>query len=105
MVVKLFANEVFTVDDGPPRSMYEPANTAFLQSIKRQEVPHELRTGDDVPISLSLVQIPKDYDPADFPKCVPLPDMKPSVQISASYVSSAPPPHELVSIAVDGFIS
>ena len=61
---------MFTVDDGPPRDMYEPANTAFLESIKRQEVPAELRTAQNVDISLSLMQIPKEYDPADFPKCV-----------------------------------
>jgi UBX domain-containing protein 1 len=67
--VKLFQNEVFTVDDGPPRDIYDPVNTAFLNSIKKQEVPPELQTLDATPIDLSLVQIPKDYDPSDFPKC------------------------------------
>jgi UBX domain/SEP domain len=69
VVVKLFANEVFTVDDGPPRDIYDPANTAFLNSIKNQEVPAELRTSGAVEIQLSLMQVPKDYDPSDFPKC------------------------------------
>lgn len=70
IVVKLFANEVFTVDDGPPRDIYDPANTAFLNSIRRQEVPAELQTKDGSDVTLSLMQVPKDYDPADAPKCV-----------------------------------
>ena len=73
IVVKLFANEVFTVDDGPPRDIYDPANTAFLNAIRRQEVPAELQGKDGSDVTLSLMQVPKDYDPSDFPPCAPVP--------------------------------
>ena len=56
VVVKMFANDVFTVDDGPPRDIYDPANMAFLTAIKRQQVPEELRSGGAADISLSLMQ-------------------------------------------------
>jgi hypothetical protein len=71
IVVKLFLNEVFTVDDGSPRDIYDPKNTAFLNSIKKQEVPAELQGNGGADVTLSLMQVPKEYDPSDFPKCVP----------------------------------
>lgn len=70
IVVKLVANEVFAVDDGPPRGIYDPANTAFLNAISRQELPQG-KDGSDA--TLSLMQVPKDHDPSDSPPCATFP--------------------------------
>ena len=72
---------MFTVDDGPPRDIYDPANTAFLNSIRRQEVPAELQTKDGSDVTLSLMQVPKDYDPSDAPKCVVICNMSANLKV------------------------
>lgn len=42
-VVVFYANGVFTVDDGPARSVEDPANMGFIVAISRGERPRELK--------------------------------------------------------------
>lgn len=69
MLIKFYQNAVFTVDDGPPRSVEDPANQAFLQAIKERRVPDELASEFQDGLDLSIMPMPEDYDPASAPKC------------------------------------
>lgn len=68
MLIKFYQNAVFTVDDGPPRSVEDPANQAFLEAIKERRVPDELRDEFQDGLDLSIMPMPEDYDPASAPK-------------------------------------
>lgn len=55
----------FTLDEGPLRSYTDPANLAFLDSVKRGEVPAELRqklVGQDCTLSI-MDKRGEDYTP------------------------------------------
>lgn len=69
MLIKFYQNAVFTVDDGPPRSVEDPANQAFLQAIKERRVPDELANEFQDGLDLSIMPMPEDYDPGSVPKC------------------------------------
>ena len=58
-VIRFFANEVFTVDDGPPREIRDPANQAFIACIMKGECPPELNATADTDVQ--LVNVPEDY--------------------------------------------
>lgn len=45
----------FTVNEGELRAYTDPANTEFLQSIQRGEIPQELRQGNTEVISYKVV--------------------------------------------------
>lgn len=66
--IKMYSDEVFTVDDGPPRDMHE--NAAFFEAIRRQELPPELQPEGGGTVQLSLHHVPREYDATmDAPKC------------------------------------
>lgn len=44
LVCRLWQNG-FSVNEGELREYTDPSNTEFLQSIRRGEIPHELRQG------------------------------------------------------------
>jgi len=53
-VLRLWSNG-FTVNDGPLRDFYDPANMEFLEAIKRREIPAELRSaarGQEVDLTM-----------------------------------------------------
>jgi UBX domain-containing protein 1 len=52
-VITLYSNG-FVVDDGPFRSLDDPANKQFIQEMNRGFVPSELRTGSHENINVSL---------------------------------------------------
>lgn len=71
IVIVFYANGIFTVDDGEPRQMNDPVNTAFMQSIMKGECPAELSdpsSDPTVPISVNLVRKDIDYEPPVEPK-------------------------------------
>lgn len=61
-VVKFYRNNVFTVDDGPARSMDDPANLDFINSVSKGECPSELDPGDSsTPVTVNLLRAEEDY--------------------------------------------
>jgi UBX domain-containing protein 1 len=71
IVIAFYANGIFTVDDGEPREMNDPANTAFMQSIMKGECPAELtdpNSDPTIPINVNLVRKDIDYEPPAQPK-------------------------------------
>lgn len=67
--ITFYANGIFTINDGEPRSMTDPANMPFMQSIMRGECPAELDPGtSDVPIHVNLVRSHEEYAEPEKPK-------------------------------------
>lgn len=63
-VVKFYRNNVFTVDDGPPRGLDDPANLDFINAVSSGECPRELDPGDsDAPVTVNLLRAEEDYVP------------------------------------------
>lgn len=63
-VVTFYRNGVFTVDDGPPRNVDDPANFPFINSISKGECPRELDPGNSAaPVTVNLVRSDADYEP------------------------------------------
>eukprot|EP00775_Hariotina_reticulata_P013724 gene13724-13846_t len=61
-VVKFYRNSIFTVDDGPPRTMDDPANLDFINSVGKGECPRELDPGDsETPVTVNLLRVEEDY--------------------------------------------
>lgn len=69
MVIKFYANGVFTINDGPARDCDAPENQAFMQSIIRGECPTEINATEDTDVS--LLKLGEDYTEPDKPKCAP----------------------------------
>lgn len=44
----------FSLDDGPLRPYADPANREFLDSVRRGEIPRELRQGTNNEVHLSM---------------------------------------------------
>lgn len=68
MIVKLYDNEIFTVNDGPPRRLDDPASLHFLDAIRRNECPAELRDGNEH-VHVSILQVSKDWDSSERKTC------------------------------------
>jgi len=67
-VVVFYANGVFTVDDGPARSVEDPANMGFIVAISRGERPRELKPDHpDQEVEVSLVRRAEPYVPPKEP--------------------------------------
>lgn len=67
--VTFYANGVFTVDDGEPREMDDPANSTFMVSIMNGRCPPELMPEDpQTPININLVRREEEYVPPAEPK-------------------------------------
>eukprot|EP00879_Flechtneria_rotunda_P024395 GHRR01025858.1.p1 GENE.GHRR01025858.1~~GHRR01025858.1.p1 ORF type:complete len:205 (+),score=79.73 GHRR01025858.1:322-936(+) len=61
-VVKFYRNNIFTVDDGPPRHMDDPANLDFIHSVSKGECPRELDPGtSDTPITVNMLRAEEDF--------------------------------------------
>lgn len=68
-VITFWRNGVFTVDDGPPRSVDDPANFSFIDSISKGECPRELDPGTStIPINVNLLRKEEDYTEPEKPK-------------------------------------
>lgn len=62
-VVKFYRNNIFTVDDGPPRHMDDPDNLDFINSVSKGECPSELDPGDSTtPVTVNLLRAEEDYE-------------------------------------------
>lgn len=68
-VVLTFYKDCFTVDDGPPRKLADPANKAFIDDINNGRVPRELATNVDVDVEL-IDKKGEDYKPPPKPAMV-----------------------------------
>eukprot|EP00884_Botryococcus_braunii_P023028 jgi/Botrbrau1/9409/Bobra.0252s0034.1 len=69
--ITFYRNFVFTVDDGEPRSLDDPSNKAFLDSVSRGECPAELEPPSrDTPITVNLLRREEDYQPPARPRYV-----------------------------------
>ncbi|CAL8471559.1 g11101 [Coccomyxa elongata] len=67
--IAFYANDVFTVDDGEPRRLDDPANKPFLQSMARGDCPQELEPSDrSIPVNVNLIRVERDYVPPEKPK-------------------------------------
>ncbi|KAL3141421.1 hypothetical protein ABBQ32_004990 [Trebouxia sp. C0010 RCD-2024] len=67
--ITFYSNQVFTVDDGEPRSINDPANRPFMESITRGECPAELDPGSRTQqVSVNLVRSEKPYEAPPKPK-------------------------------------
>lgn len=61
-VVKFYRNGIFTVDDGAPRHMDDPANLDFINSVSRGECPRELDPGNSsVDVTVNMLRAEEDY--------------------------------------------
>ncbi|KAF5828745.1 hypothetical protein DUNSADRAFT_17123 [Dunaliella salina] len=61
-VITFYRNHVFTVDNGPPRRVDDPANFDFIASISKGECPKELEPSlPGTEISVNLVRKEEDY--------------------------------------------
>ncbi|GAX85737.1 hypothetical protein CEUSTIGMA_g13152.t1 [Chlamydomonas eustigma] len=68
-VITFYRNSVFTVDNGPPRSINDPSNFRFIESISKGECPEELEP--DAPgmaLNVNLVRKEEDYAEPEKPK-------------------------------------
>ncbi|KAK9812267.1 hypothetical protein WJX73_008879 [Symbiochloris irregularis] len=62
---------VFTVNDGEPRSITDPANREFLDAVVRGECPRELEgLSQGAPVSVSLLRRNEDYVKPQQPRNV-----------------------------------
>ncbi|KAL4426516.1 hypothetical protein ABPG77_008374 [Micractinium sp. CCAP 211/92] len=67
--IVFYANGVFTVDDGEPRHMNDPANLPFMEAIMRGQLPAELDPGDpNIQVNVNLLRKDEDYTPPAQPK-------------------------------------
>jgi UBX domain-containing protein 1 len=67
--VTFYANGVFTVNDGEPRQIQDPANAMFMKSIMEGQCPPELIPEDPrTAININLVRKQEDYEPPAEPK-------------------------------------
>mmetsp|Transcript_7103 Transcript_7103/g.12186 ORF Transcript_7103/g.12186 Transcript_7103/m.12186 type:complete len:297 (+) Transcript_7103:62-952(+) len=63
-VITFFRNNIFTVNDGPPRDTRDPTNRNFIESISRGECPQELEPEvQGTEIKVNLVKSNEDYAP------------------------------------------
>lgn len=68
-VITFYSDGVFTVDDGPPRKVEDPANFPFIESISKGECPAELDPGKPgAPVTVNLVRKEDPYSEPDRPK-------------------------------------
>jgi UBX domain-containing protein 1 len=69
VTIAFYANAIFTVNDGEPRRIDDPANLEFMNAISRGQCPPELDPGDpDVHIAVNLVRRGEDYTPPAQPR-------------------------------------
>lgn len=69
-VITFYANGVFTVNDGEPREIRDPANADFIAALGRGECPRELEQSDGRPVNVNLIRKGTDYTPPEKPKYV-----------------------------------
>jgi len=62
--------QIFTVNDGEPRSISDPSNKEFVASLARGECPRELEVVEGQPVNVNLIRKEVDYTPPEKPKYV-----------------------------------
>ncbi|KAG2448631.1 hypothetical protein HYH02_006519 [Chlamydomonas schloesseri] len=68
-VITFYNNGIFTVDDGPPRRVDDPANLTFIESISKGECPAELDPGrPGAPVTVNLLRKEEPYSEPERPK-------------------------------------
>ncbi|KAG2488166.1 hypothetical protein HYH03_013309 [Edaphochlamys debaryana] len=68
-VITFYNNGIFTVDNGPPRHVEDPANFRFIESISKGECPEELDPGKPgAPVTVNLMRKEEPYEEAEKPK-------------------------------------
>jgi len=66
--ITFYSNGVFTIDDGPARSVSDPQNTDLINSISRGECPQELAPENStIPVEVNLVRKEEEYTPPAQP--------------------------------------
>jgi len=64
-----YRNGVFTVDDGPPRRVDDPANAAFFDAIAKGGCAAELDPGQGAaPVTVNLLRKEEEYKEPEKPK-------------------------------------
>ncbi|EIE21930.1 SEP-domain-containing protein [Coccomyxa subellipsoidea C-169] len=67
--ISFYANGVFTIDDGEPRRLDDPANKPFLDSIARGDCPKELAPSDRrIVVNVNLIRVEREYVAPPKPK-------------------------------------
>lgn len=62
-VVRFYRNHIFTVDDGPPRTMDDPANLDFINSVSKGECPQELDPGNSsAEVTVNMLRVEEDHE-------------------------------------------
>ena len=71
ITIAFYANNIFTVNDGEPRRVDDPANAAFVGAIARGVCPPELDPGDpNIRLAVNLVRKAEEYTPPEQPRYV-----------------------------------
>ncbi|GFR39767.1 hypothetical protein Agub_g251 [Astrephomene gubernaculifera] len=61
-VITFYNNSIFTVDNGPPRRVDDPANQSFIESIVKGECPEELDPGKPgAPVTVNMMRKDEPY--------------------------------------------
>eukprot|EP00210_Caulerpa_lentillifera_P004549 g4339.t1 len=68
ITITFYANRIFTVNDGEPRSVDDPANAEFIDHISRGVCPPELTSNSGRPLKVNLVKNGSDYKPPEKPR-------------------------------------
>jgi len=70
-VILTFYTDCFTVDDGPPRKIQDPANATFLNEVNKGVVPRELEAlAQGADLNIELLKKNEEYKPPPKPKVV-----------------------------------
>ncbi|EFJ44950.1 hypothetical protein VOLCADRAFT_109909 [Volvox carteri f. nagariensis] len=97
-VITFYNNGVFTVDNGPPRYVDDPANARFIESISKGECPEELETGKHgAPVTVNLMRKEEPYTEGDKAKQYFTGTGRTLGGSSGASTSAAPPPAESIS--------
>jgi UBX domain-containing protein 1 len=69
VTIAFYRNTIFTVDDGDPRRMDDPANMQFMKAIMEGRLPSELDPGDpNILMHVNLIRRDEEYEPPAQPK-------------------------------------
>lgn len=94
----VFWSNGFTVNDGPLRRLDDPANAAFLESIKKSECPKELEPADRrSSVNVNLIRRNEDYREPERRQATSFQGV--GRTLGSSSASMAPEPSEIAPIS------